>query len=112
MACILTFVEQRDGNIRKASLEALSEARRQAAAGGFEVCAVLVGHGVAGKAAELGKYGAAKVFVANEEKLARYSSEGYAQAVKLAVERCAPDAVFVAGTAMGRDLSGRLAARL
>ena len=112
MACILTFVEQRDGNVRKASLEALSEARRQAAAGGFEVCAVLVGHGIAGKAAELGKYGAARVFVADEEKLARYSSEGYAQAVKLAVERCAPDAVFMAGTAMGRDLSGRLAARL
>ena len=112
MACILTFVEQRDGNVRKASLEALSEARRQAAAGGFEVCAVLVGHGIAGKAAELGKYGAAKVFVADEEKLARYSSEGYAQAVKLAVERCAPEAVFMAGTAMGRDLSGRLAARL
>jgi electron transfer flavoprotein alpha subunit len=112
MACILTFVEQRDGLIRKASLEALSEARRQAAAGGFEVCAVLVGHGVTGKAVELGKYGATRVFVADEEKLARYSSEGYAQAVKLAVERCAPEAVLMAGTAMGRDLSGRLAARL
>jgi len=112
MACILTFIEQRDGNIRKASLEALSEARRQAASAGLEVCAVLAGQGVAARAAELGRYGAAKVFVADEERLARYSSEGYAQAVKLAAERCRPDAIFLAGTAMGRDLSGRLAARL
>jgi electron transfer flavoprotein alpha subunit len=112
MACILTFIEQRDGTVRKASLEALSEAKRQAAAGGFEVCAVLVGHGVAAKAAELGRHGAAKVYIADEEKLARYSSEGYAQAVKLAAERCQPDAIFMAGTAMGRDLSGRAAARL
>ena len=85
MACILTFIEQRDGSVRKASLEALSEARRLAAAGGFEVCAVLVGHGVADKAAELGRNGAAKVYVADGEKLARYSSEGYAEAVKLIV---------------------------
>ena len=112
MACILTFIEQREGSIRKASLEALSEARRLGAANGLQVCAVLVGHGLAAKVAELGKYGAAKVYVADEEKLARYSSEGYAQAAKLAVERCRPDAVFMGGTAMGRDLSGRLAARL
>ena len=112
MACILTFIEQRDGSIRRASLEALSEARRQGASAGLQVCAVLVGHGVAGKAAELGKHGAATVYVADEAPLAHYSSEGYAQAAKLAVERCQPDAVFIAGTAMGRDLSGRLAARL
>ena len=112
MACILAFIEQRDGSIRKASLEALSEARRQAATAGLEVCAVLVGHGVADKAAQLGRHGAAKVYVADGERLARYSSEGYAQAIKLAVERCQPAAVFLAGTAMGRDLSGRLATRL
>jgi len=112
MACILTFIEQRDGGIRKASLEALSEAHRLATANGLHVCAVLVGHGIAGKAAELGRYGAGAVFVADEEKLARYSSEGYAAALKLAVEKCQPSAVFLAATAMGRDLSGRIAARL
>jgi len=111
MACILTFVEQRDGSIRKASLEALSEAHRRAEPG-FEVCAVVVGHGIAEKAAELGRYGASKVYVADEEKLRRYSAEGYAAAAKAAVELCRPDAVFMAGTAMGRDLAGRLAAKL
>jgi electron transfer flavoprotein alpha subunit len=112
MACILTFIEQRDGGIRKASLEALSEAHRLASANGLQVCAALVGHGVVGKAAELGRYGAATVYVADEEKLARYSSEGYAAALKLAVEKCQPSFLFLAATAMGRDLSGRIAARL
>jgi electron transfer flavoprotein alpha subunit len=112
MACILVFVEQRNGNIRKASLEALSEAKRLAAGGGWSVCAVVAGHGVAAKAAELGGWGAGKVYVADEERFARYSSEGYAAVVRAAVEKCAPVALFMAATALGRDLSGRVAARL
>jgi electron transfer flavoprotein alpha subunit len=112
MAGILVFIEQRNGNLRKASLETLSEAKRLASGANLPVNAVLVGHGIGTKAAELGKYGAGKVFVADEEKLARYSAEGYATAVRAAVERCEPGAVFMAATALGRDLSGRLAARL
>jgi len=112
MACILVFVEQRNGNIRKASLEALSEAKRLADGAGWSVCAVVVGHGVAAKAAELGGWGAGKVFAADEERFARYSAEGYAAAVRAAVEKCAPTALFMAATALGRDLSARVAARL
>ena len=112
MACILVFVEQRNGSIRKASLEALSEARRLADGAGWSVCAVVAGHGIAAKAAELGAWGAAKVFVADEERLANYSSEGYTAVVRAAAEKCAPSALFMAATALGRDLSGRVAARL
>jgi electron transfer flavoprotein alpha subunit len=112
MAGILVFIEQRNGSLRKASLEALSEAKRLASAASLPINAVLVGHGIGTRAAELGKYGAGKVFVADEEKLARYSAEGYAAAVRAAVEKCEPGAVFMAATALGRDLSGRLAARL
>ena len=112
MACILVFVEQRNGNIRKASLEALSEAKRLAAGAGWSVCAVVAGHGIAAKAPELGSYGAGKVYVADEERLARYSSEGYAAAVREAAARCNPAALLLGATALGRDLSGRVAARL
>jgi electron transfer flavoprotein alpha subunit len=112
MAGFLVFIEQRGGNVRKASLEALSEAARLAKGAGIPVSAVLVGHGVAPKGAELGRYGAAKVFVADEERLGMYSAEGYASAVRSAVERCGPSVLFMAATALGRDLSGRVAARL
>ena len=109
MAGILVFVEQRNGVVRQASLQAISEAHRQA---GGDVAAVLVGSGVGDAAAGLGAYGAAKVFVADDPNLALYSSEGYGEAVAKAVEAAAPDAVFFAGTAMGRDLAPRVAAKL
>ncbi len=112
MACILVFVEQRNGSIRKASFEALSEAKRLSAGSGWSVCAVVAGHGVSAKAGELGAWGAGKVYVADEERFARYSAEGYAAVVRAAVEKCAPSALFMAATALGRDLSGRVAARL
>ncbi len=112
MACILTFVEQRDGKVRKGSLEALSEAKRLATAAGWDVAAVLVGSGIEGEAAALGAYGASVVYVVDEERFALYSAEGYAAAVRAAVERCQPEALFMSATALGRDLSGRLAARL
>ncbi len=112
MAGILVFVEQRNGEIRPASFQAVSEARRRAADAGWPVAAVLPGAGVGGVAGSLGEYGAEKVFVADDPSLGLYSSEGYAAAVVAAAERFAPDAVLFAGTAMGRDLAPRVAARL
>ena len=109
MGGILTFIEQRDGQIRKASLEALAEARRHAAELGGEASAVLVGHGVAAQAAALG---GTRVLVADEERFARFSSEGYTAAVAAAAERVQPAAIFIAATAVGRDVAGRLSARL
>ena len=108
MAGILVFVEQRGGEIRKASLQALSEAKRQ----GGAVSAVLPGSGVGDAAAGLGAWGADKIYVADDANLGLYSAEGYAEAVAKAVEQEQPSAVFFAGTAMGRDLAPRVAARL
>jgi electron transfer flavoprotein alpha subunit len=111
MAGILVFVEQRDGEIRKASQQALSEAKRHGGAGGA-VSAVMPGSGIGDAAPGLGAWGAEKVFVADDPNLALYSSEGYAEVVAKAVEQTQPAAVFFAGTAMGRDLAPRVVARL
>jgi electron transfer flavoprotein alpha subunit len=108
MAGILVFVEQRGGEVRKASLQALSEAKRQ----GGAVSAVLPGAGVAEAAAGLGAWGADKIYVADDANLDLYSAEGYAEAVVKAAEQAGPSAIFFAGTAMGRDLAPRVAARL
>ena len=104
----LVFVEQRDGKIRKASLEALSLARQLA---GEPVAAVLAGHGVTPLAASLGPYGAVRVHVADREDLALYSNKGYVGALDAAVAKENPDAVLVAATAMGKDVAPRFAAR-
>jgi electron transfer flavoprotein alpha subunit len=108
MAGILVFVEQRNSEVRKASLQALSEAKRQ----GGAVSAVLPGSGIGDAAAGLGAWGADKVYVADDPNLELYSSDGYAEVVVKAVEQAQPSAIFFAGTAMGRDLAPTVAARL
>jgi electron transfer flavoprotein alpha subunit len=112
MAGILVFVEQRNGEIHAASLQAVSEARRLASGPGWPVAAVLPGAGVAGVAPSLGGYGAQTVYLADDPGLGLYSAEGYAAAVVKTVEQAQPTAVLFAGTAMGRDLAPRVAARL
>jgi len=109
MAGILVFIEQRNSEIRAASLQAVSEARRL---GAGPVSAVLPGSGIGGVAPSVGAYGAGKIFVADDANLALYSAEGYAEVVAKAVELAQPNAIFFGGTAMGRDLAPRVAARL
>src|SRR5258705_5856905 len=104
----LVFIEQREGKIRKASLEALSLARRLS---GGPVAAVLTGKGVAALAGGLGKYGAGVVYVADQEDLALYSTKGYVGALDAAAKMASPDAVLLAATAMGKDAAPRFAAR-
>ena len=108
MATIITFAEQRDGRLRRPSLETVSEARRLAAAlGGASVETVLVGP--AGLAAELGAVGADKVHVFD---LPAYATEPYARAVAQVVKATGASIVLVPLTAMGRDLAPRVAAKL
>src|SRR6516225_5456197 len=104
----LVFIEQRDGKIRKASLEALSLARKL---GGGPAAAVLPGKGVTTHAGDLGAYGAGTVYVADRDDLALYSNKGYVGALDAAAKKCSPDAVLVAATAMGKDVAPRFAAR-
>jgi electron transfer flavoprotein alpha subunit len=105
---LLVFIEQRDGRIRKASLEALALARRLA---GGPVAAVLPGKGVTPLAAALGKSGAGVVYVADRDDLTLYGNKGYVGALAAAAEKENPDAVLIAATAMGKDVAPRFAAR-
>jgi len=108
MANILVFVEQRNSEVRTASLQVLSEAKRQ----GGAVSAVLPGSGIGDAAAGLGAWGADKIYVADDPNLELYSSDGYAEVVIKAIEQAQPSAILFSGTAMGRDLAPTVAARL
>ena len=104
---ILVFAEQRDGNVRKSTFEALGRAAEL----GDEVHAVLVGSAVAQIAPMLGNYGAKVVHCAEDPSFELYSGEGYAAALSAAIDAAAPDLVLVIATAMGKDLAPRVAAR-
>ena len=109
---IAVFMEKRDGKIKKSSLEALSEAKRRAGEMGVETAAILVGDAVADLAPAAFGRGAAKVYLIENNYLADYSSQAYALALAEFVREAKPAAIFFAGTAMGRDLAPRVAARL
>jgi electron transfer flavoprotein alpha subunit len=104
----LVFIEQREGRLRKASLEALALARRLA---GGPVAAVLPGKGVTPLAGALGKSGAGVVYVADRDDLELYSNKGYVGALDAAAQKETPDVVVIAATAMGKDVAPRFAAR-
>jgi len=109
---ILVFAEVRDGKLKKSSLETLSEAVRLAGPLGGKVGVALVGEGVKAHAETLGKYGAARVFVAESPRLKYYASEAVAKAVVAAHQKLGSGAILMAATSMGRDLAGGVAALL
>jgi electron transfer flavoprotein alpha subunit len=112
MSSIITFAEQRDGALRRASLEAVSEARRLADGLGATVQSVLIGSGIAPLAAQLASYGAERVHVFDDPGLAAYATEVYARALAQVVAQEKPKAVLIPFTAVGKDLAPRTAARV
>jgi electron transfer flavoprotein alpha subunit len=111
MATILTFAEQRDGTLRRASLEVVSEARRLAGGLGASVSSVLIGPGTESLAPELASYGADRVVVFDDAALGAYATEAYALALAQAISDAKPSVVLVPFTAMGKDLAPRVAAK-
>ncbi len=109
---ILTVIEIRENRIKKASLEAASEAKRRADELGAETAAVLLGAGIEGLAAEVFPCGVSRVYLLDQPDLAAYSAETYAGALAGLIKKSNPQAVFFSATAMGKDLAPRLAARL
>ncbi len=110
MSRVFVYVEQREGAIKKASLEALAAAR--ALAGDAEVAAGIVGSGVGALASTLGQHGADKVWVADDARLELYSPTGAAKLIAAAVQAAGADICLCAATAQGKDLAARVAAKL
>jgi electron transfer flavoprotein alpha subunit len=108
MAKVLVVAEQRDGRLKKTSLELIGAA----AAGGNETHVLLLGSGVQGLAAELGHYGAAQVHVADDAGLKFYTAEAYAQVVVQLAKALSPDVILAAHSPTGRDFMPKVAARL
>jgi hypothetical protein len=66
---VWVFCEQRQGVMMPTTFELISEGRKLANELGVELCGILLGDNVDGIAAELGEYGADKVYVYNSPLL-------------------------------------------
>lgn len=104
--------EQRDGEIRKISYELASEGRRLADALGQELTVLLLGSNVKDKAAGLGQYGADKVMVADDPRLAVYTTDAYVSVIAELAKANDPAILLLGASVQGKDLSARLSAKL
>ncbi|GAB1509898.1 electron transfer flavoprotein subunit alpha/FixB family protein [Actinophytocola sp. KF-1] len=109
MAEVLVLVDHLDGEVKKVTFELLTAAREIG-----EPSAVVVGApGTASKLTEqLGAYGAEKVYVAESDDAAAYLVTPQVDVLASLVASASPAAVLVAASADGKEISGRLAARI
>ncbi len=100
-----------DGKLKKVTTEGLTVARTKLAGKlGGQVCGVVLGSGVSGIADELGKYGAEKVYVVDNDLLKDYTPEGYSKALAELIEQYKPAVVITGNSAVGQDFFPRAAA--
>lgn len=109
---ILLVTEQLDGKWHRMSFEALAAA--QAAATGLDcpLVAAVVGSGVGQLAAELASKRVSEVVAVDSPELAQYTPDGFASALRQAVEQVKPRLVLFPHTYQVRDLVPKLAASL
>ena len=106
------FIEQRDGQPARVSLELLGAGRILAEKLGVEVTALLIGDDVSTIAQELISFGADRVIVAEDPVAKEYRTEVYADIIVEQALTGKPEIVLIGATCFGRDLAPRIAARL
>jgi electron transfer flavoprotein alpha subunit len=108
MAKTLVFLEHHDGAIQKGALGVLSKAVHV----GGEVAGVVIGSGVGSLAVQAGKYGAATVHVADDERLAAPLPQPRVDVIAKLVRDEGYDNVLFAQSVLASDVAAGLAARL
>ena len=91
---VWVFCEQRQGVMMPTTFELISEGRKLANELGVELCGILLGDNVDGIAAELGEYGADKVYVYNSPLLKDLTTDAYTKVIVEAVEELKPEVLL------------------
>ncbi|MFQ6327923.1 electron transfer flavoprotein subunit alpha/FixB family protein [Nocardia sp. CWNU-33] len=109
MAEVLVLVEHADGAIKKVSTELLTAARTLG-----EPAAVVLGSAGTGEklADALAAAGAEKIYIAESDDVENFLVTPKVDVLAALSESASPAAVIVAATAEGKEVSGRLAARI
>ncbi|MGE0679912.1 MAG: FAD-binding protein [Candidatus Binatia bacterium] len=94
------------------TLELLGKANELALKYGGEVGVLLPGWGIDQHTATLAIHGADVVYLAQDRRLAQYSTDIYTALLTGAMQEHKPGVVLFGSTTMGRDLAPRVAARL
>lgn len=111
MSKILIYLEQRDGNIKKASLEAASKAVEIAAANNFETLGLVIGDEIANLDATK-NLGLQKLVHLKNSELKNYSPSAYSKLISDYFVTNNFGTIFFANTSLGKDLAPRVAASI
>lgn len=107
---VLVLGETREGALRNVSFEAIAAAKQ--ISGGGEVVGVLLGDSVQSVATEMIQYGADRIVTVEHANLKQYTSDGYSQGFMAVYEQESPDVIVFGHTALGKDLSPKIASKL
>jgi electron transfer flavoprotein alpha subunit len=105
---IAVFLEHHDGELQKGALGVLAKA----ASLGEDVAGVVLGSGVKELAADAGRFGAARVFVADDPALDAPLPQPRVDALAQLVEEQGIDTVLFAASVLSADVAAGLSARL
>src|SRR6266571_8452540 len=109
---VLVFAESSGGTLRKAAYEAVTEGRRLADLLKVDEYALAIGRGLKENAKELGRYGADKVFLADDPSLELFNADYYRLVALDVAKSTIPSIILAAATSTGKDLAPRLAIHL
>jgi electron transfer flavoprotein alpha subunit len=108
---VWVFAEQRNGKVSNVAFELLGAGRRLAQKLGVELSAVLFG-ATKESAEELIKYGADRVYLAQDPGLEKFNDEPYARLLTSLINTHKPEIVLAGATPVGRSFFPRVAAAL
>lgn len=106
------LAEQQDGRLRKTVPPLLSEGGKLARRLGMRLSAVIIGQETSAAVAELAAWGPERIYVAEDEKLKNYTTDGYTWVFSKLIREYDPQVVLLGHTALGKDLAPRVAQRL
>jgi electron transfer flavoprotein alpha subunit len=106
---VLVFLEHHEGELQKGALGVLTKA---AQLGDGDVAGVVIGSGVRELAADAGTFGAAKVFVADDESLDAPLPQPRVDVLASLVRDGGYDTVLFHASVLSADIAAALAARL
>ena len=100
---VWVFCEQRQGVMMPTTFELISEGRKLADELGVQLSGILLGDNVDGIAAELGGYGADKVYVYNSPLLKDYTTDAYTKVITDAVHEFKLEILLFGASHIGRS---------
>lgn len=109
---VWVWVEQFNGRARSISWEMLGQGRRLADLRHTDLTACVLGHDVEHIAREAVRFGADRVFRADNAVLSVYRTAPYARILVDLVRRFKPEIFLLGASSRGRDLAGSVAAEI